>query len=124
MMQESTIAVATFERCKLPGADMSEAKALGVTFNKTLLIYARLPGFSFHKQTLKRIEISYADLRSCDFRGTIFDERSLCDANMLGSRFGGANLGGLRLINAFFSRRYSLSREGWVYLSGPGIQFK
>src|SRR5690606_1552005 len=47
---------ARFERCKLTGADLSEIKALSVHFEETLLINAKLPGISFRKRTLRRLD--------------------------------------------------------------------
>lgn len=61
VLRRSTLAAATFERCKLTGADLSEAKALDVRFEETLLIHAKLPGYSFRKQILKKIDFGQAD---------------------------------------------------------------
>ena len=94
VLRRSTLAAATFERCKLTGADLSDAKSLDIRFEETLLIHAKLPGYSFRKQVLKKIDFGQADLRKCDFRATIFEECSLRDANMTGSRFDGADLRG------------------------------
>jgi uncharacterized protein YjbI with pentapeptide repeats len=81
-----------------------------------LLINARLPSWSFRKQTLCRIDFAQADLRACDFRMAVFEECSLRDANMAGSRFEsadlrGADLGGLRLMDAALFRGATISRE-------------
>lgn len=116
VLRRSTLAAATFERCKLTGADLSEARALDVRFDETLLISAKLPGYSFRKQTLKRIDFGQADLRKCDFRATIFEDCSLRDANMTGSHFDGADLrgadlGGLRLVDASLFRGATISRD-------------
>lgn len=116
VLRRSTITAATFERCKLTGSDLSEAKALNVHFEETLLIHAILPGFSFRKQTLKKIDFGQADLRKCDFRATIFEECSLRDSIMTGSRFDaadlrGADLGGLKLVDASQFRGATISRE-------------
>lgn len=115
-LRRSTLAAAMFDRCKLTGADLSDAKAFDVRFEETLLIHAKLPGYSFRKQTLKKIDFGQADLRKCDFRATIFDECSLRDAIMTGSRFDGADLrgadlGGLRLVDASLFRGATISRE-------------
>jgi uncharacterized protein YjbI with pentapeptide repeats len=114
--RRSILTAASFERCKLTGADLSEAKTLDIRFEETLLIHAKLPGYSFRKQTLKKLDFGQADLRKCDFRATIFEECSLRDANMMGSRFEGADLrgadlGGLRLVDASLFRGAVISRE-------------
>lgn len=77
VLRRSTLAGATFERCKLTGADLSDVKALDVRFDETLLIHARLPGYSFRKQILKKVDFGHTDLRKCDFRSTTFEECSL-----------------------------------------------
>ena len=107
---------AKFAQCKLTGADLFEVKGLDITFDETLLISAKLPGHSFRKATLNRIDFSQADLRKCDFRHTTFAECSLREANMDGSRFEGADLrgadlGGLRLFDASIFRGATISRE-------------
>lgn len=116
VLRRSTLTAATFERCKLTGADLSDAKALDVRFEEVLLIHAKLPGYSFRKQSLKKIDFGQADLRKCDFRDTTFEACSLRDAVMTGSRFDGADLrsadlGGLRLIDASLFRGATISRE-------------
>ena len=100
--------------CKLTGADFSEARAMLVKFEEVLLVSAKLPGFSFRKEVLQRIDFSGADLRKCDFRGSTFEDCSLRDANVAGSNFEaadlrGADLGGLRLVDARLFRGASIS---------------
>jgi fluoroquinolone resistance protein len=107
---------ASFKSCKLTGADLSEAKAMDVSFVETLLINAKLPSHSFRKLTLHKIDFSQADLRNCDFRAAVFEDCSLRDAHMAGSRFEGADLrgadlGGLRLMDAALFRGATISRQ-------------
>src|SRR3546814_12651924 len=93
---------------------------------ETLLINALLPGFSFRNDRLRKVDFSQADLRKCDFRQAVFELCSLRDANMAGSRFDGADLrgadiGGLRLIDASLFRGATISRaQAGVLLSELG----
>ena len=41
---------------------------MGLGLSETLLIDAKLPGVSFRKQRLVKLDLSRADLRGCDFR--------------------------------------------------------
>jgi len=91
-------------------------RAFNIAFEETLLINAKLPGQSFHKIVLNRVDFSQADLRKCDFRHATLDSCSLREANVSGSRFDGADLrgadlGGLRLIDANLFRGATISRE-------------
>jgi fluoroquinolone resistance protein len=94
----------------------SEARAMHVQFEEVLLVSAKLPGFSFRKETLRRVDFSGADLRKGDFRMTVFEDCSLREAMVSGSRFEGsdlrgADLGGLRLVDAGLLRGATISRE-------------
>lgn len=114
--RRARLSAAQFDRCKLTGADLTDAAAMDLCFTETLLINARLPGFSFHKQTLSAIDFGQADLRKCDFRGATFDGCSLRDANVTGCRFDGADLrgadlGGIRLVDAGLFRGATISRQ-------------
>jgi fluoroquinolone resistance protein len=116
VLRRAKLFAATFDRCKLTGADLTDAGALDLQFTHTLLVNARLPGFSFRKQVLTAVDFSQADLGKCDFRGTMFDGCSLRDASLDGCRFDGADLrgadiGGLRLVNAGLFRGATISRE-------------
>lgn len=130
VMRQSTLTAVTFQRCKLTGADLFESKAFDVRFDETLLIHAKMPGYSFRKQTLKKIDFGQADLRKCDFRATIFEECSLRDANLSGSRFAGADLrgadlGGLGLMDASLFRGATVSRhQAEQLLSELGINVR
>ncbi|WP_336973071.1 pentapeptide repeat-containing protein [Sphingobium aromaticiconvertens] len=115
VFRRSILTSTSFLRCKLTGADLSDARAMDVGFSETLLISAKLPGFSFRKRTLNKVDFSQADLRKCDFRATQFDDCSLRDAHMVDCRFEdadlrGADLGGLRLIDARLFRGATISR--------------
>ncbi|HEX7819735.1 MAG TPA: pentapeptide repeat-containing protein [Sphingobium sp.] len=116
MFRRATLNSAAFAGCKLTGADLSEARTLHVRFEEVLLINAKLPGHSFRKLTLNRVDFGQADLRKCDFRDSVFEASSLRDANMAGCRFEGADLrgadlGGLRLVDAGRFRGATISRE-------------
>ena len=98
------------------GADLTDARMMDVHFEETLLINAKLPGHSFRKQKLVRVDFSQADLRKCDFREAVLDACSLRDANVTACRFEGtdlrgADLGGIRLIDAAPYRGAIISRE-------------
>jgi uncharacterized protein YjbI with pentapeptide repeats len=57
----------------LPGAETSGsclARAMHIHFEEVLLVSAKLPAFSFRKETLQKVDMSGADLRKCDFRAT------------------------------------------------------
>ena len=102
--------------CDLEEADFTEARAMHIHFEEVLLVSAKLPGFSFRKETLRRIDFSGADLRKSDFRMTVFEECSLRDAMLAGSRFEGSDLrgvdlGGLRLVDAGLFRGATISRD-------------
>ncbi|WP_375197906.1 pentapeptide repeat-containing protein [Sphingobium sp.] len=111
-----TLTSAKIARCKLTGADLSEIRGIDIQFDETLLIHAKLPGQSFRKAVLNRIDFSQADLRKCDFRNAVFHDCSLRDAMMDGARFDGADLrgadlGGLRLGDARLFRGATISRD-------------
>jgi uncharacterized protein YjbI with pentapeptide repeats len=89
---------------------------LGASFEETLLVAAKLPGFSFRKTRLQRLDFSQADLRKADFREAVLEDCSLRDANLTGARFEGADLrgadlGGLRLGDAALFRGATISRQ-------------
>ncbi|MEP2495278.1 MAG: pentapeptide repeat-containing protein, partial [Parasphingorhabdus sp.] len=107
---------AAFRSCKLTGVDLTETRSMGISFDETLLISAKAPSYSFHKQTLHKIDFSQADLHKSDFRSAVLVDCSLRDAHMEGSRFEGADLrgadlGGLRLVDAALFRGATISRE-------------
>jgi fluoroquinolone resistance protein len=115
-LRNATLTAASFTRCKLTGADLSDAKAFDLRFDEVLLINAKLPSFSFRKQTLRKIDFGQADLRKCDFRATTFEACSLRDAGVGGCRFEGADLrgcdlGGIALVDARQFRGATISRE-------------
>ena len=112
----ATLGSASIRGCKLTGADFTDARMMDLRFEETLLINAKLPGHSFRRQTLVRVDFSQADLRKCDFREAVFDVCSLREANVAACRFEGADLrgadlGGLRLIDAGLYRGATISRE-------------
>lgn len=90
----AVLSAARFDNCKLTGTDLSEAKALDVRFANTLLVAARLAGFSFRKARLEGLDFSSADLAGCDFRDAQFIACSLREANIDKTMFEGADLRG------------------------------
>ena len=116
VFRNATLSGAHIARCKLTGADLSDVKAFGLTLHEVLLINAKMPGFSFRKQTLREIDFSQADLRKSDFRATVFEACSLRDAGVAGCRFEAADLrdadlGGIALVDARQFRGATISRE-------------
>lgn len=112
----ATLSAVQFKSCKMTGADLSEVRALDVTFEDTLLILAVLPKFSFHKARLMGVDFSDADLRQCDFREAVFTNCSLRDANLADCRFQGADLrgadlGGIKLTDASRFKGAAISRQ-------------
>ena len=85
---------AAFKDCKLTGSDFTDARSTGTVFEDTLLVAAKLAGFSFRKDTLKGVDLSMADLAKCDFRDAEFERASLREANIDNARFEGADLRG------------------------------
>jgi fluoroquinolone resistance protein len=115
VFRRAILTTASFLRCKLTGADLSDTRAMDTGFAETLLIGAKLPGFSFRKRILDRLDFSQADLGKCDFRGAQLRECSLRDAHLVDVRFEDADLrdadlGGLRLIDAKRFRGATISR--------------
>jgi uncharacterized protein YjbI with pentapeptide repeats len=115
-MRRATLTSTRFIGSKLTGADFTEARAMHIHFEEVLLVSAKLPGFSFRKETLRRVDMSGADVRKSDFRMTVFEDCSLREAMVAGSRFEGsdlrgADLGGLRLVDAGLFRGATISRE-------------
>ncbi len=114
--KRANLEAAKFDQCKLTGADLLDVKGVEISFDETLLVGAKLPGHSFRKAALRRIDFSQADLRKCDFRHATFVDCSLREANMEGARFDGADLrgadlGGLRLFDAGAFRGATISRD-------------
>ena len=67
-MRRATLTSTRFTGSKLTGADFTEARAMHIHFEEVLLVSAKLPGFSFRKETLRRVDLSGADVRKGDFR--------------------------------------------------------
>lgn len=114
MFRRAILTCALFRGCKLTGADLSDARLMDIAFEESLLIGAKLPGLSFRKRTLERLDFSQADLHNCDFRGATFRHCSLRDAHLVACRFEdadlrGADLGGLRMIDARHFRGATIS---------------
>lgn len=112
----ATVTQASFVGCKLTGADFTRARAHAVLFKETTLSAAYLPGFSFHKVKIERVDFSLADLARCDFREASFSGSSLREANLVDARFEGADLrgadlGGIRLHDARKFKGATISRD-------------
>lgn len=88
---------AAFKDCKLTGSDFTDARSTGTSFADTLLVAAKLAGFSFRKDRLHGVDLSMADLGKCDFRDAEFERSSLREANIENARFEGADLRGADL---------------------------
>lgn len=105
-----------FVGCKLTGANLIRVSTLGLSFKETILAQARLPGFSFRKSRIERVDFAMADLSKCDFRDAVFDGCSLREAGVVDARFEGADLrgadlGGLRLVDARKFKGATISRQ-------------
>ena len=117
-----------FKGCKLTGANFSRAKNVAVSFSETTLSAAILPGFSFRKVRITRVDFSMADLTKCDFRDAVFEESSLREAHLVDTRFEGADLrgadlGGLRLNDARKFKGATISRtQAGDLLSEMGLR--
>ena len=111
----------------MTGADLHMAKGMGFVFEEVLLVGARLPGLSFRKEKLVRLDLAQADLSKADFRGAVLEGCSLREANLDGAQFAGADLrgadlGGLQLEDARVFRGAVISREqAEQLLSGWGL---
>ncbi len=129
-LRRSVLASASFHGCKLTGADLTEARALGVTFAETLLVYAKLAGFNFRNGRFLKVDFAQADLRKCDFRFAVFEECSLREANLVDAQFEGADLrgadlGGLKLLNAASFRGATISsNQAGQILGELGLKVK
>jgi len=102
--QGATLSSASFVDCKLTGLDLAEARTLGLSFQRCLLIAAHLRGFSFRRAHLEGLDFQGADLSRVDFREAVLEGCSLRDANVTDARFEGADLrnsdlGALRLLD-------------------------
>ncbi len=119
---------ARIERCKLTGADLSDARALHVHFEETLLVNAKVHARFFHKTTLRRMDFAQANLSKCDFRDATFEECSLRETILDQARFDGADLrgadiGGVRLQDASRFRGAIISRDQAAqFLSELGLR--
>ena len=75
--RRATLTSAKFVGIKLTGADFTEARPMHAQFEEVLLVSAKLPGFSFRQETLRRVDLSGADVRKGVFRMTVFEDCSL-----------------------------------------------
>jgi uncharacterized protein YjbI with pentapeptide repeats len=105
-----------FVGCKLTGANLTRIASLGLSFKETILAQARLPALSFRKSRIERVDFGMADLSKCDFRDAVFDGCSLRDTGLADARFEGADLrgadlGGLKLIDARKFKGATISRQ-------------
>lgn len=126
-LRRANIGSAKVVSTRMTGADLHMAKGMGFTFEEVLLVGARLPGLSFRKEKLVRLDMAQADLGKCDFRGAVLEGCSLREANLDGAQFAGADLrgadlGGLQLEDARVFRGAVISREqAEQLLSGWGL---
>ena len=113
--RQTILTSTAFRRCKLTGADFTDARTVDLTLEEVLAVDARLPKVSFRDQTLTQVDLSGALLEGADFRGVVFDDCSLRDAQLIRARFEGADLrgadlGGIRLGDAAHFRGAIISR--------------
>ncbi|HQS69370.1 MAG: hypothetical protein B7Y36_06395 [Novosphingobium sp. 28-62-57] len=126
-LRRANIGQARFVSTRMTGADLHLARGMGFTFEEVLLVGARLPGLSFRKEKLVRLDMAQADLTKADFRDAILEGCSLREANLDGAQFAGADLrgtdlGGLQLEDARVFRGAIISREqAEQLLSGWGL---
>lgn len=126
----ATVAQARFIGCKLTGADFAGARTTAVLFKETMLSAARLPGVSFRKTAIERVDFGMADLAKCDFREAFFSGSSLRDAHLVDARFEGADLrgadlGGIRLGDARAFKGAIISRDqAGALLAEMGLQVR
>jgi len=114
-LRGATLTNASFARGKMTGANFAETRTLNCSFEEMLLADTRMPQFSFHKSRLVRLDFQNADLNRTDFRNAVFDGCSLRDAHLADCRFEGADLrgadlGGIRLMNAKQFKGATISR--------------
>lgn len=125
--RRANIGQARIVSTRMTGADLHMVRGMDFTFEEVLLIGARLPGLSFRKEKLVRLDMAQAELTKADFRGAVFEGCSLREANLDGAQFSGADLrgadlGGLQLEDARVFRGAILSREqAEQLLSGWGL---
>lgn len=125
--RRTNIGQARFTSTRMTGADLHLARGMGFTFEEVLLVGARLPGLSFRKEKLVRLDMAQADLAKADFRGAVLEGCSLRESNLDGAQFSGADLrgcdlGGIELDDARVFRGAIISREqAEQLLSGWGL---
>ena len=106
-LRHARMTSARFTGCKLTGADLTDVRMIDTTFEETLLAGAKLAALSFRRQHVQRVDFAQADLRKAE-------GCSLRDAMLAGARFDkadlrGADLGGLRLVDAALFRGAMIS---------------
>ena len=117
-----------FVGCKLTGANLTDGRGLGWSFEEVLLIGANVSGQSFRKAALNRVDFTQADLSKCDFRGAVLQECRLREARLDralfdGADLRGADLGGLRVqdLGPFRGATFSADQASDL-LAGFGIE--
>ncbi|MCS4088614.1 pentapeptide repeat-containing protein [Rhizobium sp. BK176] len=89
---------ARYDRSKLVGVSIVDAKTTNLQFEKSILNDAVLSGISFKKQTVTGVHFEYAQLKSCDFTEAVFEESSLRNATLERCKFRGADLRGASIM--------------------------
>jgi uncharacterized protein YjbI with pentapeptide repeats len=122
------LSAAAFQDCKLTGAQIVDARTLGLTFERCLLVSAQLHGLSFRRAELDGIDFHGADLSEADFRDAVLMNCNLREAGITGARFDGADLRGadlgeLRLLDApKFKGAIISMQQAALLLSGLGLK--
>lgn len=126
--RHSYVANLRFEGCKLTGANLTDGRGLGWSFEEVLLVGATLTGQSFRKAKLLRVDFSQADLSKCDFRGATLVGCSLREARLERALFDGADLreadlGGVAVadLRIFRGATFSMAQAADL-LAGCGIK--
>jgi uncharacterized protein YjbI with pentapeptide repeats len=89
---------ALYDRSKLVGVKIVDAKTKNLQFEKSILNDAVLSGISFKRQTVTGVHFEYAHLKGCDFSEAVFDESSLRNATLERCKFRGADLRGASIM--------------------------
>jgi uncharacterized protein YjbI with pentapeptide repeats len=117
LWHRAILSAAAFQDCKLTGAQIVDARTLGLTFERCLLVSAQL-----------HIDFHGADLSEADFRDAVLMNCNLREAGITGARFDGADLRGadlgeLRLLDApKFKGAIISMQQAALLLSGLGLK--
>jgi fluoroquinolone resistance protein len=123
-----SLAQAGFSDCKLTGAQVLDTRAFELSFERCLLISARLRELSFRSMRIEGVDFEGADLSGADFREAVLVDCNLAQAHVIDARFEGAdlrgaNLGGLKLADASRFKGAVISKtQAGALLSALGLK--